>query len=61
MDVLSNIAGMIFPFDLLTEWARHYAAVPLFPFFTTVHYILTACALRKEPGTILSYLYSKLS
>ena len=50
METIKNITGMLFPLDLFTDMAYSYANVPLFPIFTTVHYILTACALRKEPG-----------
>ena len=50
METIKNITGTLFPLDLFTDMAYSYANVPLFPIFTTVHYILTACALRKEPG-----------
>ena len=50
MEAIGNITGMLFPVDLVSDWAHHYASMPLFPFFSTIHYLLTACALRKEPG-----------
>ena len=52
MEAIRNITEMLFPVDLVNEWAHYYASMPLFPLFSTVHYILTACALRKEPGNL---------
>jgi hypothetical protein len=50
MEAIGNFTGLLFPVELVSQWSHHYATMPLFPFFSTVHYILTACALRKEPG-----------
>ncbi len=38
--------------DVWTGLAHYYVSLPLYPVFQTVHFILTAVALRSEKGEL---------
>lgn len=47
-----NFSGALFSLDGgLSAVAHYFTSLPLHPVFSTVHFIATAIALRKEPGT----------
>lgn len=50
MEVIVNVTDVLFPKELVSAFAHHYASLPLYPFFNTVHFLLTALALRSEEG-----------
>ena len=51
MEVLNWTLGTLLPNETVwSPWAHYYASLPLFPFFQTVHFILTAFTLRSERG-----------
>ncbi len=50
MEVVGNITEFLFSVEVVSAFAHFYASLPLYPFFSTVHFILTALALRSEEG-----------
>jgi len=53
MESVKSILEALLPNEAVWfPWAHYYASLPLFPFFSTVHFILTAFALRSERGSL---------
>ena len=50
MEALQGVWGLLFSLPWLDDTARHLHSLPYPPVFSSVHYLLTAYALRKEPG-----------
>ena len=48
--VIESVPPLMIVYEAMDKTAHSYASLPLFPLFTTVHFIITACALRSEPG-----------
>ncbi len=59
MDEQSNFtAKWLLSTDVWTGLAHYYVSLPLYPLFQTVHFILTAMALRRENGGLLHMQYA---
>ena len=53
MEEQSNFtAEWLLSTDVWTGLAHYYVSLPLYPVFQTVHFILTAVALRSEKGEL---------
>lgn len=52
MEALASLTELLFPFDAMSGLAHYYHSLPLAYVFTTVQFILTACAIRREPGSV---------
>ena len=59
MEALASLTELLFPFDAMSGLAHYYHSLPLAYVFTTVQFILTACAIRREPGRLLVCSQSK--
>ena len=51
MEVLQRLWELLFSLPWLDDLAYYLHSLPLYPLFTSVHFFLTALALRNEPGT----------
>lgn len=50
--VIESVPPLMVVYEAMDKTAHFYASSPLFPLFTIVHFIITACALRSEPGSL---------
>ena len=55
MEVVGAAWRLFFSLPWMDDLACYLHSLPLHPVFSSVHFILTAYALRKEPGAPLPY------
>lgn len=53
MDIVGGVWALLFSLPWLDDLACYLHSLPIHPLFSSVHFILTAYALRKEPGKTL--------